>query len=117
EFVLAEPGAVINMRIIDLANRTGVSEPTVVRFCRALGFEGFQSFKVQLAQHLGTNPSFRQFSVSAGDSVADLSAKVFESTIGSLLKVRDELDTVALEKAIHALCRADRVEFYGFGAS
>ena len=117
ETVLADPGAVITMRIIDLANKASVSEPTVVRFCRALGFEGFQSFKVQLAQHLGSSPSFRQFSVSAGDSVADLSRKVFDSTIGSLLKVRDELDEVALEKAIQALCQAERVEFYGFGAS
>lgn len=117
ESVLADPGSVINLRIIDLANRAGVSEPTVLRFCRALGFEGFQSFKVQLAQHLGSSASFSQFSVSPSDSVSDLSRKVFDSTIGSLLSVRDELDPQALEKAIQALCHAERVEFYGFGAS
>ena len=37
EFVLKEPLGVIRMRIVDLAQRAGVSEPTVVRFCRAVG--------------------------------------------------------------------------------
>ncbi|MDT8398160.1 MAG: SIS domain-containing protein [Pseudomonadales bacterium] len=117
EFVQKNPETIINMRIIDLATNAGVSEPTVIRFCRAIGFDGFQSFKVQLAQYLGASASFSQFSVSDSDSVSDLSRKVFDSTIGSLLNVRDELNPRALEQAIKALCRAERVEFYGFGAS
>src|SRR5690606_32357592 len=117
DFVLKNPGAIIRMRISDLADQASVSEPTVLRFCRALDFEGFKAFKLQLAQHLASSPSFSQFSVSAGDSVADLSRKVFDSTIGTLLKIRDELDQRALESAIAALCQAERVEFYGFGAS
>ena len=116
-FILDNSAEVISMRIVDLALNASVSEPTVVRFCRALGFDGFQSFKVQLAQHLGTNTNYSQFSVSDNDTVADLSHKVFNATVGSLLNVRDELDAAALEKAIDALCKAERVEFYGFGAS
>ena len=117
DFVLAQPGAAINMRIRDLAREAEVSEPTVIRFCRAIGCDGFQSFKLLLAQHLASNATFSQFSVSASDSVAKLSRKVFDSTIGSLLSVRDDLDSAALEQAIAALCNAKRVEFYGFGAS
>jgi RpiR family transcriptional regulator, carbohydrate utilization regulator len=117
QFVLKHPSDIINMRITDLAAKATVSEPTVIRFCRALGFEGFQSFKVQLAQQLGSSGTFSQFSVKDTDSVADLSRKVFDSTIGSLLNVRDELDLAAMEQAIMALSQADRVEFYGFGAS
>ena len=49
DFVLANANGVINMRIVDLAAHSEVSEPTVIRFCRALGFDGFQSFKLQLA--------------------------------------------------------------------
>jgi RpiR family carbohydrate utilization transcriptional regulator len=117
DFILDNPAAVINMRIVDVASNAEVSEPTVVRFCRALDFEGFQAFKLQLAQHMGTNPSYTQFSVDDKDTVADLSHKVFDSTIGSLLAVRDELDPLVLEKAINIISNANRVEFYGFGAS
>jgi RpiR family transcriptional regulator, carbohydrate utilization regulator len=117
DFILDNPAAVINMRIVDVASSAEVSEPTVLRFCRALDFEGFQAFKLQLAQHMGNNPSYTQFSVDDNDTVADLSHKVFDSTIGSLLTVRDELDPEVLEKAINIIANANRVEFYGFGAS
>jgi DNA-binding MurR/RpiR family transcriptional regulator len=50
DLVLARPDEVIHMRIVDLASAAQVSEPTVVRFCRAIGCEGFQNFKVALAQ-------------------------------------------------------------------
>ena len=53
DFVLANANDVINMRIVDLASCTEVSEPTVIRFCRAIGFNGFQAFKLQLAQQMG----------------------------------------------------------------
>ena len=116
-FILQNPTAMLPMRISDLAQASTVSEPTVIRFCRALGFDGFQSFKLQLAQFLGSSGNYVQFSVSDNDSMADVNRKVFDATIGSLLNVRDEMDPLALEKAIAALSSAKRVEFYGFGAS
>ena len=82
-----------------------------------MGFDGFQAFKLHLAQHIGSSGSFSQFQVSPKDSIADVNKKVFDTTIGSLISVRDEIDPRALEKAIEALITARRVEFYGFGAS
>ena len=116
-FVLDNANAVIRMRIVDLASSSGVSEPTVIRFCRAIGFDGFQSFKLQLAQHLSLGDVFTQFAVDDKDTIADLRNKVFDTTVGSLLTVRDELDVVALETAITTINQAKRVEFYGVGAS
>ncbi len=117
DFILENTAEVLNMRIVDVASRAEVSEPTVLRFCRALDFEGFQAFKLHLAQHLGASGSYTQFSVDDRDTVGDLCNKVFDSTVGSLLAVRDELDPVALERAIDVINGARRVEFYGFGAS
>ena len=116
-FVLDNANQVIRMRIVDLASQSGVSEPTGIRFCRAIGFDGFRSFKLQLAQHLSLGEVFTQFAVDDKDTIADLRNKVFDSTVGSLLTVRDELDVVALETAITTINQAKRVEFYGFGAS
>jgi RpiR family carbohydrate utilization transcriptional regulator len=48
------------MRIADVAAESGVSEPTVIRFCKAIGFDGYQSFKLQLAQNLGTATTYTQ---------------------------------------------------------
>ena len=41
---------VLRMSITELANATGLADATVLRFCRSLGFGGFQEFKLRLAQ-------------------------------------------------------------------
>jgi len=116
-FVLRNPDEVIHMRIVDLATEAKVSEPTVVRFCRALGCNGFQDFKLKLAQMLASGSQFAQFSMNDDDSVAEFSQSIFDSTVWTLLSVRDRLDNDAMSRAIQALALANRVEFYGFGAS
>jgi len=59
EYVLNHQQEVIHLRVIDLANLAGVSEPTVIRFCRAIGCNGFQEFKLIMAQQLSASPSLR----------------------------------------------------------
>ncbi|WP_461516235.1 SIS domain-containing protein [Porticoccus sp.] len=117
EYILANLTDVIRMRIVDLAEKAEVSEPTVVRFCRAVGCDGFQDFKLALAQQLASSPSYGQIAVTDKDSVAEYTFKVFDSTVDTLLKVRDALDLHMLDLAVKAICAANRVEFYGFGAS
>lgn len=116
-FVLRNPEDVIHMRIVDLATEAKVSEPTVVRFCRALGCGGFQDFKLKLAQMLAAGSQFAQFTMNDSDTVAEFSQSIFDSTVGTLLSIRDRLDNESLSQAINALAMANRVEFYGFGAS
>jgi RpiR family carbohydrate utilization transcriptional regulator len=117
DFVLAHPQEVIHMRIVDLASEANVSEPTVVRFCRALHYDGFQDFKLTLAQGLASNPNFEQFALDSKDTVSEFKQKIFDSMIGNLIDIRDKLDAETLENAIDALVKAKRIEFYGFGAS
>jgi len=120
ELALCRPDEVIHMRIVDLAAAAQVSEPTVVRFCRAIGCEGFQNFKLALAQSAVSNapgaPS-GPFTLSELDTARDYTYKVFDAIMETLKRVRDTLDPDAIEVAVDALCNANRVEFYGFGAS
>lgn len=118
DLVLADPQAVIRMRIVDVANEAQVSEPTVVRFCRALDIGGFQEFKLSLAQQLSSPAThFGKVAVNADDSVGTITRKLFDTTIETLIDVRDHLDESAMAAAIYAVAQASRVEFFGFGAS
>ncbi len=105
------------MRIVDLASEANVSEPTVVRFCRGLHYDGFQDFKLTLAQGLASNANFEQFALDSKDTVAQFKQKIFDSMIGNMINIRDQLEAHDLERAIEALVNAKRIEFYGFGAS
>jgi len=117
DHVLAHAADVMHSSMADLAREVGISEPTIVRFCRAIGCTGFQDLKLRLAQSLAAGASFGQFSISEDDSVGQLSHKIFDTTLATLMDVRERLDPVRLERAIDALSNARRVEFYGFGAS
>jgi RpiR family transcriptional regulator, carbohydrate utilization regulator len=51
-FVMGRPSVVVHMSIADIAERCDVSEPTIMRFCKAIGCMGFMEFKLGLARDL-----------------------------------------------------------------
>ena len=63
DYVLSEPALVMHSSMADVAQAVGVSEPTIVRFCRAIGCQGFQDLKLRLAQSLVAGASFGQFAI------------------------------------------------------
>ena len=115
--VLDNPYRALRRSIAALAQDARVSEPTVIRFCRTLDCTGFQDFKLQLAQDLATGAHFSETHVTRDESPTGLIAKVFDSGIASLIKVRDSLPAERIESAIDLLADADRIEFYGLGGS
>jgi RpiR family carbohydrate utilization transcriptional regulator len=117
DLILSRPNDVVSLSIADLAKNAGVSQPTVMRFCQALGFGGFKEFKLRMAQSLGAGVPYVHREVRPEDSAANLVAKVFDYSIATLVQVRDQLDANALEKAITLLAHADRIELYGLGNS
>lgn len=117
EYVLAAPEHVMHMRIVDLAQEAQVSEPTIVRFCRAIGCNGFQEFKVRIAQEMAIANNIGQFAIVADDSIDDICQKIADTTIQRLHQVKAHLQSQQVAAAVKALSQARRVEFYGFGAS
>lgn len=117
EVVLDNPHAVIDTSIALLAGQAQVSEPTVVRFCRSLGFEGFREFKLRLAQSLAAGVPYVHREVKPGDNAASYIHKIGQSAIELLSKLVTQLDSVEVEHAVATLASANRIEFWGFGAS
>ncbi|ANC92762.1 MurR/RpiR family transcriptional regulator [Azospirillum humicireducens] len=124
--VLAAPHAAVRASLAQLAGKAGVSEPSVLRFCRTAGFGGFHEFKIALAQHLaasaareeaGDRPTPLVRDLTPGDSVASATEKVLNRSIDALVRLRGRLDTTALERAAGVLARAQRVQIVGVGAS
>jgi glucokinase len=113
--VLEQPRLVLNEPIADIARLAEVSQPTVIRFCRSLGFLGLADFKLKFASSLTGAIPVRHSQVRNNDSTHDLSAKVIDNTVSAILKFRDGLDVRSLDRAIDLVSRARRVEFYAMG--
>jgi len=117
QIVLDAPDKVLQYTMAGLAEAAQVSEPTVMRFCSSIGCDGFQDFKIQLAQTLALGLPVTHSAITADDSSADLTEKIFDHTISSLDRARRTLDPVAVERAIEAMLHASDLIFVGFGAS
>jgi glucokinase len=113
--VLEQPRLVLNEPIAGIAKLADVSQPTVIRFCRSLGFLGLADFKLKFASALTGSIPVRHSQVRHSDSTHDLSAKVIDNTVSAILKFRDQLDVRAIDRAIELVSRAKRIEFYAMG--
>ena len=117
EAVLRDPEQAVHKTMASLAAAAGVSEPTVVRFCHALGFDGYPQFRVELARSLGTGMPYVHRSVDFDDDVSTQIDKVVGSAQWGLSVLRARLPRDAVANAIDLLAAASRLEFYGSGAS
>jgi len=117
EIIKADPELLLHSTMAAVADAAGVSEPTVMRFCTTLGFDGFQSFKLQLAQALALGIPASHSAINDGDSVPELATKIFDHSITSLDRARRHLNTDGIEEAVAVLLKASEIVFIGFGAS
>ena len=119
--VLGDARSFALLPVSELANRAHVSKPTVVRFCRSVGYDGLADFKRKLAGSVSEGVPFIHRSVDTDDKTSDIMVKVIDNTVAAFLKYRNEASTAAFENAALALAQtyrdAKRIEFFGVGNS
>ena len=121
KLVLADPRAFASLPITELADRAHVSKPTVVRFCRSVGYDGLSDFKLKLAGSVSEGVPFVHRSVDVDDKTSDVLVKVIDNTVAAFLKYRNDASSFAMHKATDALAgttaNGHRIEFFGVGNS
>lgn len=118
DWILLNPMAALEQDTRRLAQEIQVSQPTLIRFARSMGCDGFQDFRLSLARSLGAAkdaPPTTLLSIAESPDLKSLAGKLFEFTAQALLQVHERLDGALLERAVAALDRASRVDFFGFG--
>lgn len=117
EVVLSNPEDVVSMTLATLARAAGVSEPTVIRFCAAIGCDGYRDMRVKLARSLAYARSTSHTAITHKDDLDTIITKVFDYNLSNLNWAQSKLDTVRFQQAVEVLSAARRIEFFGFGAS
>jgi RpiR family carbohydrate utilization transcriptional regulator len=115
--VLADPSFVSRTSLAELSEKAGVSEPTVLRFCSMFGCDGFTEFKMRVVQCLVLGAPLAHSEIDSDDDPTAVATKIFDHSITSLDWTRRKLDRDAIARAVALLLAANRIEFYGFGAS
>ena len=118
---LADPRAFAKLPVTELADRAHVSKPTVVRFCRSVGYDGLSDFKLKLAGTVNEGVPFIHRSVDVDDKISDVMVKVIDNTVAAFLKYRNDASNLAIEKAVLSLVDAyntgRQIQFFGVGNS
>lgn len=115
--LLHDPHAILNSTVSETAELAGVSQPTVIRFCTAIGCDGYQDFKIRLAQSLALGTPATQSAIVEEDTPDQVAAKIFDYTITSLDWARHKLDIEQVNAAVELILKARSLEIFGFGAS
>jgi RpiR family carbohydrate utilization transcriptional regulator len=122
--LLSDPRSFANLPVVELADRAHVSKPTVVRFCRSVGYDGLADFKLKLAGSVNEGVPFVHRAVDDDDKAGDLVVKVIDNAVAAMLRYRNAAASQSVERAIAALADAGRrsveggrIEFYGVGNS
>lgn len=114
KYLLDNPDSIRNITLLILAQETGSSDTSIIRFCRRLGYDGFSSFKQSFMEAaVDENKTITQ-EIYSEDSMIDILNKVFKHNIETLN------NTLALvsedySKALEALLKAKSVHFFGVG--
>ena len=115
--VLHQPQWFVNSSISTIASEAKVSQPTVIRFCRSVGCEGLQDFKLKLSGSLNRESTVQFSAIAQQDSVEQIAHKVLGNTASALLTLRQEVCAQAIEQAMQRLQSARRVDVFGLGSS
>ena len=117
DYILEEPGRIVQMSVTELSEATEASEGSVINFCRKLGLSGFQQLKLSLAQEIVQPIQFIQEDLDRGDDVDTACRKIFHAGIQALRDTLSVLDPKALAKAVDIFHSAKRIEIYGIGSA
>jgi RpiR family transcriptional regulator, carbohydrate utilization regulator len=107
-YILGRPSVVVHMSIADLAESVVVSEPTIMRFCKALGCTGFMEFKLALARDLERRTFQRNRANPAVKGPAGIGQAIFSQTLAALVEAGQSLPLDRLDEVLE-LCASSRV--------
>lgn len=117
DWVMQQPEKIMRLSMAQVAQACGVSDTTVLRFCRNAGFQGFTDLKLSIARDMVSPTQVIHDDIVAGDAPAVIARKVFLSNIQAMYDTLEVLDENALSKAIDLLKSANRILIVGVGTS
>jgi len=117
DWVIQQPEKIMDYSMAQVARACGVSDTTVLRFCRNAGFQGYTDLKLSIARDLVSPTQVIHDDIAEGDAPAIIARKVFLSNIQALYDTVEVLDEEVLAQAIDLLSNARQLLLVGVGTS
>lgn len=115
DYVLNHEVACRRISLETLAEQSGVSQPTVVRFVKALGFQGFKEFRYKLMENAvtearsGESQAMYGYNLNPDEKLKLIPAKVVATSVRTLEDMLKSISGEQFEKTIHMLAGARKI--------
>lgn len=119
DYLLAHHRTAFSLSVQDLAREAGVSEATLVRFARELGYAGYFELRGALMEEAkqGLLPEDRFAFEEPSQEPAGALAKVARNEVDNINRTIEEVDPKAFKRMVERLRRAEMVAAVGLGVS
>lgn len=118
DYILDNTDSVALLSITDLARKCDTSETTVMRFLKKLDYDSYQTFRINLARQVSNDPTETiNDELQAGDTIKEIKHKVINHNLTAIKDVDHSLNDELIQAILQCLYGADRVFFFGVGAS
>ncbi len=120
DYVLRKPQESQFLSIAELADMSGVAEATVSRFCRRLGYKGYNAFKLAIASataRQSQNTEKLSGDIMESDSLADMCQKRYSANTSAITETLELISEEQVRRAVRMFIEADKILCMGQGGS
>ncbi len=112
DFILNNPEKAMESNVSETAELSGVSDATVIRFCKRIGYDGFYQFKLQLSHDVGKNWIMNEVTESLEDDSAQKRIMMINN---NLMTIANQIDADVLKQCAAAIDKSATVYVIGNG--
>jgi DNA-binding MurR/RpiR family transcriptional regulator len=122
-FTMENREAIPSMAIAEFAHEAKVSQTTVVRLCKELGYAGYREFRIAMAESRGHRRGADLLGIDmpaytgSSTEIGTIAKHVIRINADILSDTFDLLDFAVIEQAIDLILSSSHVHMIGFGSS
>ena len=111
DFFITSINQIPDRTVTEISDICNVSEASIIRFVKKMGYSGFYKIKIELAKSSTRGESLEKHD-SAPESIKSVKIKSLNITLDNIRDSYDNLSTTELEKAVHLLATCKNVYFF-----
>ena len=119
DYILKNSKNMVSFSIREFANEINTGETTIIRFCKKIGFKGYNEFKISLISTLSKKKQTMNHKIEVlADKNYNLAAeKIYNNSFNVLNDTLSLIDNEVLDNCIDLMYKAKHIEFIGIGYS
>jgi DNA-binding MurR/RpiR family transcriptional regulator len=117
QFILEHPYETVYSTVSEIGQLSQTSSAAVIRLCKSLGLKGFQELKLRISGDLQKPMEVPYRDIQPNESAESIVQKLTNNSIMAIRETVELINYDTFHQAVELLAGADRIHFFGVGAS